>query len=117
MALSDPQELPGTPVIECAAIGATVGKYANDDSTYEIEITHNTSASNRTRSTQSVKFSKISADPLLPSNNRVYDGTIRIITDFPVQGFTLAEKVALYDRAVAYAAEADHGAKVIGGQA
>jgi len=45
---------------------------------------------------------KTSADPLLPSTNVQLLQSVWIVTDTPVQGFTVAESKALVDALTAY---------------
>jgi len=37
----------------------------------------------------------VTADPFIPATNVKVNGTVYLVTDFPVAGFTVAEMVAL----------------------
>jgi len=115
MALADPQSLPGTPVVPLARISAALGRFGSDDSTYELTVDH--SRNSRARHTVKLTQRKISADPLLPSQNREYSQSIHIVIDHPKQGFSNTEVVALATRFLAYAQTAGLTASLVQGQA
>lgn len=115
MALADPQVLPGTPTVSLARISANLGSFGSDDSTYELSVEH--SRGNRARHLVKLTQRKISADPLLPSQNREYSQSVHWLVDHPKQGFSNTEVLALFTRAVAYAGTAGLGASIIQGQA
>lgn len=115
MALADPQSLPGTPVIPLARISASLGKFGSDDSVYEMSVDH--SRNTRARHTVKLTQRKISADPLLPSQNREYAQSIHIVIDHPKQGFTNAEVVALATRFIAYIGTTGLTTSLVQGQA
>lgn len=120
MALADPQALPGTPVINLAAIGSTVGNYQSDDSAYNLTVTHTrsgTTATSRVRHQPKLFLRKISADPMTLTQNKEYSMSVHLVIDAPVQGFTNVEQLALFDRFVDYVKTAGLGAKLIQGQA
>lgn len=115
MALADPQVIPGTPTIPMARISATLGHFGNDDSTYELTVEH--ARNSRARHLVKLTQRKISADPLLPTQNREYSQSVHILIDHPKQGFSNTEVLALVTRAVAYYGTAGLMASVVQGQA
>lgn len=115
MALADPQVIPGTPTLSLARISASLGRFGSDDSTYEMSVDHSRNA--RARHTVKLTQRKISADPLLPTQNREYSQSIHIVIDHPKQGFSNTEVVALATRFVAYIGTAGLTASLVQGQA
>lgn len=115
MALADPQVLPGTPTVSLARISATLGQFGSDDSTYTLSVDH--SKNSRARHIVKLTQRKISADPLLPTQNREYSQSIHMVIDHPKQGFSNIEVVALATRFVAYVGTAGLTASIVQGQA
>lgn len=115
MALADPQVLPSDPAVNLDRISVELGKFGNVDSTYQLEVNH--SRKSRVRHVVKLTLRKISADPLLPSQNREYAASVHILLDSPIQGFTAAEQVALADVFVDYLGTAGLLADIVQGQA
>jgi hypothetical protein len=115
MALADPQSIPGSPVISLARISTSLGSFGSDDSTYELSIDH--SRNSRARHIVKLTQRKISADPLLPSQNREYSQSVHMVIDHPKQGFSNTEVTALAVRFAAYVSVAGFNASLVQGQA
>jgi hypothetical protein len=115
MALLDPQVIPGTPELSLARISAALGNFGSDDSTYELTVQH--SRNSRARHVVKLTQRKISADPLLPTQNREYTQSIHIVIDHPKQGFVNTEVNDLATRAIGYFGTAGLMADIIQGQA
>lgn len=115
MALVDPQVLPGTPTVSLPRISTSLGSFGSADSTYELSIDH--SRNSRARHIVKLTQRKISADPLLPSQNREFSQSIHTVIDHPKQGFTNTEVTALGERFAAYVSTAGFIASIVQGQA
>jgi hypothetical protein len=115
MALADPQVVSVDPAISLDRISSEMGKFGNADLTYELSVAH--SRKGRARHVLKLSQRKISADPLLPSQNREYSQSVHILIDHPIQGFTATEVVNLATVFVEYAATAGFLADLVQGQA
>lgn len=115
MALADPQVLPSDPVVNLDRISSELGRFGSADSTYELSVDHSRKA--RQRHVVRLLNRKISADPLLPSQNREYTASVHLVIDHPNQGFSAAELVALAELFVDYADTVGLMADLVQGQA
>lgn len=115
MALADPQSLPTTPsATNLARIGAALGQFGSADTTYTLSIDH--SSNSRTRHVVKLTQRKISADPLLPTQNREYTQSVHMVIDQPKSGFTAAETSSLAEVFVNYMDSATLIASIVQGQ-
>jgi len=116
MALADPQSLPTSPsATDLNRVSTVLGRFASADTSYELRVDH----SNGSRNRHVVKLTqrKLAADPLLPSQNKVYDQSAHIVIDSPLQGFSAAETTALFALFVDYVDNAGLQVAVVQGQA
>jgi hypothetical protein len=115
MALADPQSLPTTPAAtSLARIGAALGLFGSADLTYQLSVEHSTNS--RSRHVVKLTQRKISADPLLPTQNREYTQSVHLVIDQPKSGFTAAETSALTEVFVNYMDDATLIGKLVQGQ-
>jgi hypothetical protein len=115
MALADPQSLPTTPTATSLdRITTALGAFASADTTYELTVQH--SRNSRTRHVVKLSQRKISADPLLPSQNREYTQSVHVVIDHPLSGFTASEVTSFVDVFVNYLKTAGLTAKIVQGQ-
>lgn len=115
MALADPQVLPTDPTTDLDRVSTVLGKFASADTNYELSVDH--SNGSRVRHVVKLKNRKISADPLLPTQNRVYEQSVHVVIDHPTQGFSSAEVTALAELFVNFLDDLDLLAAVVQGQA
>lgn len=115
----DPQSvtISGTAVsLPRVSSGKDAGGFASADGLVQLTVAN--SYGKRTRRTMRLSQSKISADPLIPSQNVRSSMSTYIVVDTPVNGFTNAEIKALVDAFTAYLT-ASTGARVtqlVGGE-
>jgi len=112
MAFADPQtisSLGGITSLVRTGFGPASGSFGSADGTIGMQVSH--LYKNRTRRVISLTQSKISADPLVPSQNSRNSATVSLVVNAPVNGFTVAEMKAIVDCLVAFAT-ASTGAKV-----
>lgn len=117
--LSDPQTLTINAVANTLArnpAGDNVGKFAKDDQTVKLQISH--AYGTRTRRQIRVDFSKIAADPLISAQNIKYSMSAYLVIDTPVTGFTVAEAKQIVDALSAWltASSGANITKVLGGE-
>jgi len=119
MSFSDPQSvtISGTAVsLPRVSSGVNAGGFSSADGL--VALTVSNQYGKRTRRTMRLSQSKISADPLVPSQNVKSSMSTYIVVDTPVNGFTNAEIKALVDAFTAYLT-ASTGARVtqlVGGE-
>lgn len=119
MSYADPQSvtISGTAIsLPRVSSGQNAGGFASADGLVLLSVSN--SYGKRTRRTMRLSQSKISADPLIPSQNVRSTMSTYIVVDTPVNGFTNAEVKALIDAFTAYLS-ASAGAKVtqlVGGE-
>lgn len=70
--------------------GLGQGAFQLPDSSVSLSISH--SYGKRTRSVAKVTQKRLSVDPLTPSNNVPVSGSVYVVLDMPVQGFTADQK-------------------------
>lgn len=119
MSFADPQSvtISGTAVsLPRTASGQNAGGFSSADGLVQMTVANQ--YGKRIRRTMRLQQSKISADPLIPSQNVKSTMSTYIVVDTPVNGFTNAEVKALVDAFTAYLS-ASTGAKVtqlVGGE-
>lgn len=112
MAYADPQSVTVNAVAQTLArtgSGSGVGQFKTADGVYTLDVSH--SYGRRTRRTIGLTSSKISADPLIPSQNVRNSMRAYLVVDHPVNGYTVAEQKYVVDALVAYLT-ASTGARV-----
>lgn len=112
MAFSDPQSVTvsGTAIsLPRTSSGVAQGGFTASDGLTQLTVSH--TYGKRYRRMLKLTQSKVSADPLIPSQNVRNSQTVYLVTDTPVNGFTVAESKALVDAFVAYLT-ASSGARV-----
>lgn len=106
------QSLPRTPSGDNNA-----GVFTKEDGTLALKISH--SYAKRTRRQVRLDFNKITADPLVPSQNQKISGSVYLVIDQPVTGYTNAELKQHVEGFLAWLS-ASSGAKIttiLGGEA
>lgn len=112
MSYADPQtisSLGGFTSLVRTGSGPSSGSFASSDGTIQLSVSH--AYGKRTRSVIRLSQSKVSADPLVPSQNIRPSMTCSVVVDRPVNGFTGAEAKLVADCLVAFLT-ASTGAKV-----
>lgn len=112
MAFTDPQSVTvsGTAIsLPRTSSGVNAGGFTSADGLTSMVVSHQ--YGKRYRRMLKLSQSKTSADPLIPSQNVRSTQSCWLVTDTPVNGFTIAESKALVDALVAYLA-ASTGARV-----
>lgn len=98
------------------SIGKNSAEYTKDDSTVKLSVEHN--FAKRTVRRVRLDMSKITADPLVPTQNQKVSASVYLVINHPVTGFSNTELKQLADGLVAWLS-ASSGAnltKVIGGE-
>lgn len=119
MSLTDPQSI----TVSGTAVSLPRTNTSGDGSTYTsgdgaISLRFSSQYGKRTRRTARLDFSKISADPFLPSQNVKLGASVYTVFDMPVAGFTNADVVAYwvgYRTLLAASSDAIVG-KLLGGE-
>lgn len=120
MSYADPQSVTinAVPVsLPRTGSGIGTGSFASADGLVTLSVAN--TYGKRTRRLIRLSQSKISADPLVPSQNVRSSMSVYMVVDVPVNGFTVAEQKYLVDAFTAYLS-ASSGAKVtqlLGGEA
>jgi hypothetical protein len=112
MAFADPQSVTvsGTPIsLPRTGSGEATGTFTSADSAYQMTISH--AYGRRNRRTLKLVSTKLSADPLIPTQNTRSSMTVSVTVDVPVAGFTITEEKAVVDALTAYLT-ASTGARV-----
>lgn len=112
MSYADPQtitSLGGFTSLARTGFGPSSGSFASSDGTIKLDVS--SAYGKRTRRTVRLSQSKVSADPLVPSQNSRNSMTAYVVVDTPVNGFSVVEAKAVVDTLVAYLA-ASTGARV-----
>lgn len=63
--------------------------YRKDDGAYSLKISH--SEAKRNRRTVRLDFEKVAADPFTPALNQKFTGSVYLVIDAPVTGYTNTE--------------------------
>lgn len=103
MAYADPQTVTVNAVpITLARSGSALnqGTFQSADTLYSMSVSH--TYGRRSRRALRFNISKISADPLVPSQNLRSSASIMLVVDQPVNGYTVAELKQAVDGFVAY---------------
>jgi hypothetical protein len=96
MAFSDPQSVTigaATVSLPRVSSGSGNGGFTSNDGSTALTIQN--AYGKRIRRTIALASKKLTADPLVPSNNVAVNMMARIVLDVPVQGFTPQEQVDL----------------------
>jgi len=112
MAFADPQSVTINAVAQTLpriSSGMTSGVFQKDDGNVKLTVSH--AVGRRARRTVRLDHRKIAADPLLGSVNIQYSGSVYIVTDFPLVGYTVAEAKQIVDALTGYLT-ASSGARV-----
>jgi len=97
-------------------IGPSSSMYSTLDQTLKATISH--AIGKRARHSLRLDFQKIAADPLQPATNKPFTGSVYLVADVPLAGFSIAEQ-KLYVDALTYWATFSSGAsitKFLGGE-
>lgn len=115
MALSDPQTISSVALPRTGA-GANVGEFRAADGTAILRVEH--AYGRRTRRLAKYTVSKVTSDPLVPSQNTKASMAVYIVADVPVNGYTATEQKAVVDAFVAYLAAGSGSvvSKFLGGE-
>jgi hypothetical protein len=103
MSYADPQtinSLGGFTSLPRTGAGPTSGSFSSSDGTVQLSVSH--ANGKRLRSQIRLTQSKVSADPLIPSQNVRNSMSAYVVIDRPVNGFTVTEAKAVADVLVAY---------------
>lgn len=112
MSYADPQSVTigGTATsLPRVASGQDSGAFGSNDGTLLLSVSH--AYGKRIRRSIKLSQAKISADPLIPSQNVRSSMSVYMVVDHPVNGFTVAEAKAAVDAFTAYLS-ASTGAKI-----
>lgn len=112
MSFADPQSVTVNAVaisMPRTSSGVNTGAFTSADGMTALSVAH--AYGKRTRRAISLNSSKISADPLLPSQNVKFSATWRLTCDAPAAGFTATELKQQADGFLA-ALSAASGAKI-----
>jgi hypothetical protein len=112
MAFTDPQSVTvsGTPIsLPRTGSGEASGTFTSADGLYQMTVSH--AYGRRNRRALKLSASKISADPLNPSQNIKPSMSVTLVADVPINGYSVAEEKAVVDALVAYLT-ASTGARV-----
>lgn len=119
MSYADPQTVTvsGTPIsLPRTGFGPASGEFTSADGLTKLSVS--SIYGKRTRRTIRLTQSKISADPLVPSQNTRSSMTCYMVVDVPVNGYTVAEEKALVDAFTAFLSASSGAAvgKLLGGE-
>ncbi|DAD49944.1 TPA_asm: coat protein [ssRNA phage Zoerhiza.1_34] len=120
MAYSDPQTITVAGNAKTLArTGSGIGNGVFADSTGEYNLTVSHAYGKRNRRTVRVTTKGFSSDPLTPSNNVPVSGSFYVVSDFPVQGISVADQEALAAALCAWLTASTNAnlKKLLGGEA
>jgi len=112
MSFSDPQSVTINGVatsLPRTSSGQNAGTFTSADTTVKMDVAN--TYGRRVRRTIRLSQTKVSADPLIPTQNARNSLTCYVVVDEPLNGFTVTEKKYLVDALTAYLS-ASSGAKV-----
>jgi hypothetical protein len=117
--LADPQSVTINAVansLPAIARGVNNSSYQKDDGTVKLSISHQ--YGKRTRRTVRLDYSKIVADPLVPTQNQKVSMSTYLVIDTPLTGLTITEQKQIVDALTGYltATSGANVTKVIGGE-
>lgn len=72
--------------------GPNTGRFQKDDGTVLFSISHQNLKA-RNRRTIRIDHSKVAVDPLVAAQNLRYSGSVYLVTDFPIVGYTVGEQI------------------------
>lgn len=75
--------------------GTNLGVYTAPDGTMSIRVEHN--YARRTRRVFRVDTNKFAPDPFIPSQNVKLSGSLYVVADLPVTGYTVSEVKGLFN--------------------
>lgn len=119
MALSDPQSVTydGAPVSlpRISSQGRST-QYASADGSLVLDVSHKV-VRNREQTLVKLQHSKVTSDPMIPTNNRPYDASVHFVINRPYNvGYSDAEMQLVLDALTGLAANATFKGKVLGGE-
>lgn len=117
--LADPQSVTINAVphsLPRTVAGANQGQFTKEDGTVKLSVSHATGK--RVRRSARLDSSKISADPLVPSQNQKVSTSVYIVIDQPQTGYTNAEIKLVVDGFLAWltASSGANITKILGGE-
>lgn len=120
MAFADPQSVTINAVAQSlprVSSGTSSGVFQKDDATVKLTVSHNV-GKGRARRMVRLDHSKIAADVLLSGVNVRQNGSVWLATDFPEQGYTVAEAKQIVDALTAYltASSGARATQLLGGE-
>jgi hypothetical protein len=101
--LADPQTITISSVaqsLKAVSRGVDQSAYQTNDGLYRLSA--GSQYGKRVRRTVRLDFNKIAADPLLTAANLKYTGSVYLVFDLPLVGYTPAEAKAISDGFIAY---------------
>lgn len=110
--LADPQSITVNAVaisLPRVGTGNNTSSYQSADGNNHLSVAH--TYGKRTRRVTRFDFSKIAADPFVSGQNNKYSGSVYLVIDAPIVGFTAAELKLQIDGFLSYLT-ASSGAKV-----
>lgn len=119
MALADPQSVTyNGAAVSLARISSSgrSSEYASADGALVLNLSHNV-VKGREQTLVKLTHSKLTADPLIPQNNRPYNVTVHMVINRPFnQGYSDADVQLVYDALSSLIANATFKGKVLGGE-
>lgn len=112
MSFADPQSVTINAVatsLPRTSSGQGIGAFSSADGLVTMSVS--SAYAKRTRRTIRLNQNKLAADSIVPAQNVRLSGSVYLVTDFPVNGFTVTEQKYLVDALTAYLS-ASSGAKV-----
>jgi hypothetical protein len=117
--LTDPQSVTynaGSVSLPSMSRTGRVSQYVAADGSLTLDVAH-TNRANRTQSLIKLTHKKITADPLVPANNRPYNLSVHLVVNRPLDaGYTNTEAQLVYDALVALVGNATFKGKILGGE-
>jgi len=119
MAFADPQSVTINSVavsLPRVGSGVNVGSFSKDDGTVKLGVSHQ--YGKRVRRTVRIDHTKFATDPLVSSQNVLRSGSVYLVADFPIQGYSITEQKQIVDALTAYltAASGARTTQLLGGE-
>jgi hypothetical protein len=120
MAFSDPQSVTvtsgGATSVPRTGSAAGAGTFLSNDGTVKLSVAN--TYGKRTRRVARIDLSKIAPDPLISSNNIKYTGSVYLVVDQPLTGFSVAELQTLVTGLTSWltASSGAHITQLLGGE-
>jgi hypothetical protein len=117
--LSDPQSVTynaGSVSLPLLSRTGRTALYTSADGSLSLDVAHNVRSS---RMTSLIKLThkKVTADPLVPANNRPYNLSVHVVVNRPYDsGYTNTEAQLVYDALVALVGNSTFKGKILGGE-